>query len=247
MRTWLLVSMLAGTLSLQGCATVGYAPISPFSVPRAELLASVKKVAVVPLLVPPELPGGEAARRVYAKLLEDLLREHGLEVVPASELAPLLDAAVASRGELWDPMTRAWDGRKLRELEAEVGAAAAERFHPDAILWPAVVTLTAPVSYNKASWNGALESILAGSQFSLRVWKGFVPALSLAVTLRRPGGAMLYFKAGGIQVLAKAGREGEPVAVPDSELFSDGIKNWTSVHLALDELFGPKVTGSMGG
>lgn len=240
--TWI---CLASLVFVAACTPAWKNRPTPFATPRDAFYPSLKVIAVTPIVLPRDVDDPETVRVKFHRLIEERLKDEGFQVVPAAELAPVVEAAIAERGGIFDPITGQVDKAKLEAVEAVVRRAAREQLHADAILEPGIVVRSAGVRLKEAEWDGALQNVWTGSVWSSKLWKGTVPALSVGVWLKRPDGTLLYRKAGGLQVLSKIGKEGEMVLVPRAELFADEIRNWQAVHLALDELFGKKAVGSL--
>jgi hypothetical protein len=110
---------------------------------------------------------------------------------------------------------------------------------PHAVLVPTVKVVEAQFKAGRAKWDGATQSVKAGSAVK-NFWagspEGTLGALSLYITLFGPDGKLYYENAGGIEVLSKV--EGkEFVLVPRQELFTDQDRNKDAVNIALDPLF----------
>jgi hypothetical protein len=187
---------------------------------------------------PADLQDAEAIEAEFQALLEDELREAGLTVVPAAELLPIVNAAAAAKGGLFDPLTGERDKDKAKAVQADVFQKVEERYHPDAILQSALRVRKVPLSGDTASWDGTFEWGLVQSWWHAKGWRGSLPALSVVVWLVRPDGTGLYAKAGGLRLLSKIDEDGELAAVDRSQLFTEKARNAKAVHLALDELVG---------
>lgn len=235
---------VAALCSLSGCAGVPSANRAEaarpraFLVPRDTFYPSLTLVAVEPVVVPRDLDYPEAVREQLEAAIEDELRAAAIDVVPAAEVAPLVREIALAQGGFYDPVTGELDQAKEKAIEAEVERTLEERFHPDAVLHPALWIRQAGVFGDIASWDGFTQWALLESFWHAKGWRGRLSALSLVVKLTRPGGEALYAKAGGLQLLAKLDADGEPYELPQAELFLEPKRTTAAVRRALDELVG---------
>ena len=223
-------------LTLSACVPPA-AKRDPFVVPKEKFLGSLQVVAIAPMRAPEDLEGGEEVKARFAATLEQRLAAGGLRVVPPAEVGPLLDAAKASKGGLFDPSTGKFDKEKAAQARKEALAALRAKHGAQALLEPALVVVRAPLAQDVARWDGAEESIGGfWKHFFVGSHSGWIPALSFAVWLYGEDGALLYGNGGGLRVLVKVSARGQQSPIPQAELFADESRNASAVSLAVDPL-----------
>jgi hypothetical protein len=242
---------LAAALSIvvAGCAGGRTAQHNPFKVPRESFYGSLRVVALAPLRVPSDLENPEQVRRKFEVMVAQELRSSGLEVVPPAQVGPLLDAARAAAGPLFDPNTGKPVEAKVKALNEDMLRRVKTSFGADALLWQDLRVVMARLNHDTAAWDGVFEP--AGTGFWKRVvsgtHSGSIPALSLVVHLVRVDGTDLYANSGGLRVISRVGMGGQIERIPQVELFADEARNTTAVHLAVDPLLGRKFVPEQGG
>ncbi len=222
-------------LSVAGCAA--QQKYDPFKAPRDAVEASLKVVAIAPVRVPDDLEDAEPVKARFDALLTDRLRAAGIAVVPASDVAPVVEAKTKEVGPLFDATTGKIDPERAKARRAAIGQALKERFGADVWIEPQVRVVHAPVSGDVAKWDGVSEPVNQGFLQTLLVkHSGSVPALSFYVWLSNVQGEYLYVNAGGIQVLGRVALGGSYVKRPRAELFADDERNANAVVVAIAPL-----------
>lgn len=180
-----------------------------FVVPRAELIAAIKSIGVMPVDVDDAVPNQE---EVASRLEEDIttrLQRGGFIVVPPSTMRAIRERAQTTLGGVYDPMTGAPIRDRVEALQ-EFSQHEYRMLHPvDAILRANVIRRQARFALGSADWDGVRERVTARTGITGRLQKMLsalstvadVPALSLAVRLVDPRGKTLYTGFGGLLVL----------------------------------------------
>jgi hypothetical protein len=240
---------VATSVALAGCAGARPAPFEPFKVARDAFYPSLKVIALAPLRVPSDLENPDPVRRKFAEMIEHELRSSGLQVVVPAEVGPVLDAARADAGPLFDPATGKPIEAKVKALNEDVLQRVKARFGADAVLWVDLRVVMARLDHDTAAWDGVFESAGTGTMKRLvsGTHSGRVPALSLVAHLVRVDGTELYANTGGLRVISRVGMGGAVERVPRDELFADETRNATAVHLVVDPLLGRRFQPAQGG
>lgn len=228
-------------LALVATACVPKAAVKydPFKVPRDTFYGSLKVVALAPMRTPTDLEGADAVKAKFEAAAVAKLQAAGLVVIPPAEVGPVLDAAIAAQGGIFDPATGA-----LVEAKARAGKEAAlvqlrEKYRADALLRVDLHLVMAVLSQDVAYWDGVSER--AGGSFLKTLFvgshSGRIPALSLAAFLTAADGTELYAKAGGLRILGTVTGNTQEMR-PHAELFADEARNAQALAIALDPLLG---------
>jgi hypothetical protein len=226
-------ALLVAALAAGACAPK-LVPHDPFKVPRERFYGSLKAVALAPMRAPSDLEDAETVKARFTATVEARLRGAGLKIVPPAEVGPVLDAAVAAQGGIYDPFTGKLDQVKASAAKRTAVAQLRERYGADALLRVDLRVVSARLDHDVASWDGVTES--AGIGF----WKasGRLPALSIVAWLTGADGTDLYSNAGGLRIIQRLDAHRQMVKVPQAELFADEARNARAVSLALDPLLG---------
>jgi hypothetical protein len=215
-------------------------------------LGDIEAIVMLPTLVPVDLPRATEAQASFDSMIAAHLTAAGLNITPSSEYAAIQTRLRREQGGWFDPQT----GKLIQERHDAITLAAlnelGERFNADAVLMAKVVPARANFDMGrKAQWAGVTESVtgktgaLAALNNFLATESGFVPALSLVVTITSARGANLYEGTGGIQLLSLLIGQRFVDVDPDF-LLSDPIRNERAVALALKDLLPPSPSQSAG-
>ncbi len=180
-----------------------------FEIPRAEILASVKTIGVMPIegdrVVPNE---DEFGARLEQGIIERL-QSAGFTVVPPSAMRAVRARGQATLGGLYDPLTGTAIRDRLEALE-EFSRSEYRALHPvDAVLFVKVIRRPANLDFGAAEWDGVRERVSSEPgittvlQYALGGTKTVAKAsaLSLAVKLVNLNGQTLYTGYGGLLLL----------------------------------------------
>jgi len=237
-RRSLPIMSLGVGLLLAGCAAK--VPYDPFRVSREQFYPKLKVVAMAPMSAPRDLEDPDPATKKLVTLIESQLRAAGLVVIGPDETEVVWDSISSQMGGFFNPMTGEPDEVKAKTLRTQVYRELRAERSIDAMLFPAIVVVSAKLQSDHASWDGTSQGAGKG-----KFWKallgvshsGTIPALSLLVILSDTADTDLYVNAGGIELLAKVSANGI-VPVPREELFLDEERLDKAVRLALDPLLG---------
>jgi hypothetical protein len=217
-----------------GCATTP--KTDPFKVPKAEVRAAVKTIALSPVATPTNLGNLARIQSEFLALIESRLRAGGFVVIPAKEVADLWAASKKELGGFYDPVTGKRDDAKYEAARKRALQGVREKLHADAVLFPSIQYVPVHFANDRAEWHGTSEKLASGWQtVFVGSHSGSSHAFSLRTILEDSNGRSLFVNHGGIQLAAKiAGRDF--VAVPPNELFTDAKRNQAAVDIALDPL-----------
>lgn len=240
-RHSLLVVTLAVSLVGAGCAT--QAPYNPFKVAQNDFYATVKVIALAPVLFPGDIENPELAAAKFESLLQAKLREAGFTVVPAKEYAEIFKRMAQTVGGYFDPVTGRRDESKSKIVREHTLRELNTKFSAGAVLYPTVRVVKAAFAGGRAKWDGASEPISAGgflATLQTGQTTGTTGALSLVAFITDINGIDLYANGGGIQLVSKlsAGGFSGPrfTPVPQNELFASDERNAAAVDTALGPL-----------
>ncbi len=228
----------------------------PFTMPRAQLVATVRTIGVMPLELPDAVPDAGAAASRYEADVVHRLEQAGFTVVPPAALRAVRERLLAASGPLYDPIEGTPDKEKIKAFAMQLRAGYAAEHAVDAVLEIAVVERAADNNYHQAEWDGVREdstgkgglaNFLAGGGYV----SGTIPALSFVATLRDRADQVLYRNYGGIQVLRHVfvgGFRTTQSSVDPHELLADPRRDARAIALALDPLAGtssPEATAKL--
>jgi hypothetical protein len=215
--------------------------------PKATLLYSQSKVfqedfhgkinaiAITPLTLPEDFIEQRTAAQKFEDLITARLKEAGFSVVGSKIYDEIWRREAETSEGYFDPISGKADKAKLKSILTRTREELISKYHIDAMLFPQIKVVEAMFVEDSAHWHGISEYLgkTQPSVWSSRRIRGTVPALSLFVRIEDNKGGEIYVKAGGIQVLSKAGFKGGFVAVPHDELLSDDKRNEWAVNKAL--------------
>lgn len=236
--TVVLAALLA--VGATACSPTAAKRYDPFRVPRERFYGSLKVVALAPVRAPSDLENADEVKARFTATIEARLREAGLRVIPPSEVGPMLEAATAAQGGLFDPVTGKMDEAKAKAAKATALSQLREKLGADALLRTDLRVVSAPLDHDVARWDGVTDQASTGfwKTFLAGSHSGRIPALSFVAWLSGVDGSDLYANAGGLRVLVKVNARGEQVRIPHAELFADEIRNANAVAIALGPLLG---------
>lgn len=244
------LSALIGLSASVAFADHGQEPDADFKIPRAELLSTIKKIGVMPIRVPAEVPDADGVSARYEAEIVARLTSAGFVVTPPSAMREIRERTKATLGGLYDPMT----GRPIQEKVVAFNEFSDNEYlashQVDALIQPAIVVRSVDFSSDKASWDGVTDSSSGRSgvaDFMMSMSgagvRGQIPALSLSVRLADIRGKLLYTAAGGLQVLAyeRAGVEHmlattQQRYIDAKFIMTDPARDARALSLALDPL-----------
>ena len=179
-----------------------------FKKPRAEILATVKTIGVLPLVVHGSVPEAARVKERYEAAVIERLEKAGFTVVAPAAMREVQERLKQTLGGLYDPHT----GRPIADKVKAYGEFANNEYlathKVDATLWIGIVERSARIGGSTAAWDGVRDSADGRSTMAgffagmlTGVMQGTAPALSFGVTLRDAHGATLYEQVGGLQLL----------------------------------------------
>jgi len=240
-RLALVGSVLGIVVASMGCAGKKY---DPWRIAPERFRADFHVLAMFPVGVPSDLENPRPIQILFDSLVTESLRSGGFTVIPSDSAGGVWQHLVDSAGGLFDARTGERDAVKVRRLQTQWWAAVRDRYHADAVVFPAVLPVAAKFSESSAKWDGTSQGIEGfGGAFVRGLFgqsrSGTTPAVSLRVAIEADG-ELFYRNQGGIEVVVKPdGGVGEGWnRIPRSELFRDPERNAKAVQIALEPLVG---------
>jgi hypothetical protein len=224
--------------------------------PREQILSSVHRVVLGPLLLNGINAPADVALR-YQALMHERLAKLGWDVIDSDSLNLDANDAVHIVGGVYDPFTGKSDADKLHQSNEVLIKRLSLRAPPDAIVFIALVKVTAAQKLGNAVWDGAEQnaqnlgtavhhSKLFGGTELTAAGEATISAMSLHVLMRDSAGVLLYDKRGGIELLQQMSLTTTPTHVEQhftnllpADLFKDPQRDVQAVDLALSELLNP--------
>jgi len=251
----------AAVLFVAGCVT-NEPKVNPFKVPSETIRATVKTIAVFPVLAPFKDKKLESVQAEFEGMIDATLRAGGFTVIESSRVAPILATNRQAVGGVFDPQTGKRDEAKFQTYWQHALQDIHTNFNADAILLCNIVHHTLDFRGRSAlassiHWDGASDSLFSGggtfADFMLSggQYSGRVGGLSLRVCLQDLQSHDLFVNYGGIQLTSRLtsgfGRS-EFKAISPDELLVDPLRNQNAVNFALDPLVKqpPFLTGQVG-
>lgn len=239
MRAGLMATMVAVAMTVAACATAP-PPVSPFKISQGEFQQRIRIIALGQLNLPDAVDDPAKIRSMFESRIEDKLRSAGFTVIKSAETTEIWNRIVKQLGGSFDPNTGRRDPEKFKLLVEDFRREVHDKFQADAILFPRLVSVSAPWAGKTAKWHGTADAVKTTGSFVAEAFFGMsthgrIGALSLAARIEDIAGVLVYEEFGGIQVLSKvSGRNFVPV--PPTELLVDQEKNCRGVDLALAPL-----------
>ena len=204
--TGLLVSTALATLTTPAARAE-----ASFAVPRAELIARIKNIGLLPLEMEEAIPNPDVIASRLEGYVTERLQTCGFTVVAPAEMRAIRARAWATLGGVYDPMT----GLPIPERLAALREFSTQEYrmqHPvDATLRLVIVRRRAKFEMGWSEWDGVRERVTSNSGIADVMLRGMekgiqpgeeVPALSLAVSLVDAHGETLFKGVGGLLLLA---------------------------------------------
>ncbi len=101
MNRRVLAQLLVLVIAVGGCAPA----YNPFRMPKEQFRTKVKRIALAPIAVPPQLGVSESTKLRVDSLIEAKVKESGFITFSAKEWAPIFARAHQEVGGLLDPNT----------------------------------------------------------------------------------------------------------------------------------------------
>ena len=238
----------AAALALSsGLAPAADAVDSSFKKPRADIVASVKTIGLLPVEVAGIVPNPDAVAARYESLVIAQLEQAGFQVVKPAAMREIRERFKQNLGGLYDPVSgRAVPG-KVKAFNEYARNEYLANQKVDALLWVGIIMRRARNSGLNAEWDGVSDSSTGRSgvggflanAFSGVSYSGMLPALSVGIVLTDTHDARLYERAGGLQVLEYVRREAsgsEQRFVDPQSIMSDPARDARALAIALDPL-----------
>lgn len=237
-RLALLAAILA--LGASACASQKAAKYNPFKVQRDQFYGSLTTVAVAPMRAPTDLENADAVKAKFEAAVLAKLHAAGLKVIPPADVGPILDAAAAAQGGVFDPATGEFVEAKANAATQAALGQLKDQYGAGALLRVNLLVVYAELSNDVAFWDGVTENAGGGFWKALLVGShsGRIPALSIVAFLRAADGTELYAMAGGLRILERLSSRGKVERTPHAELFTDEQRNAQALSIALDPLLG---------
>jgi hypothetical protein len=237
------VGPLVFAVALAGCATAP--PYDPFLQSEAQFRQKIRRIALAPTAVPPQLGISESAKLGFDSLIESKLREAGFTVYPAKVWGEVFARKQQEAGGVFDPRTGEPDEAKVKVVLARTAEEVRRQFQFDGLLLPRVHIVRAGWGSASARWDGVSEMLASGlGLLGAPNASGTMPALTLVVSISGadPEDPPQYRHRGGIQVLEKLTPISERFSgkifapVPQETLLAIEERNRAAIDVALGPL-----------
>jgi len=231
------LTLAALSCAVAACTVTQSAPKLAEGVTHDSLRASIHTICVFPIATDSEM---------MAQPHQDSLRRHLVEVLKTGGFATVLadfedadwKALVEEIGGLYDPHTGAAKDEERERISSRFREMLAQRHGCEGFLTASTQVVNVPWQNATAYWDGAELRIPGGELGNY----GYVPGLSLWVTLEDTQGKELYFGTGGISVAMRVEKSGwlsSKYEMADlNTLLSDEIRNAYAADLAVSTLVG---------
>jgi len=205
---------------------------SQSKVSQEDFHGKINVIAITPLTFPEGLVEQGTTAQKFEDLITAMLKEAGFSVVGSKIYDEIWRREAETSGGYFDPISGKADKAKLENIMTRTREQLVSKYRIDAILYPQIRKVEATFAHDSAHWHGTSEYLGRTESSSWRL-RGTLAALSLFVRIEDNKEGEIYVKAGGIQVLSKAGFKGKFAAVPHDELLSDDKRNEWAVERAL--------------
>ena len=225
-----LVALVAAGVA--GCMPFVVSPPA-LHIPGSELQERVHTVCLWPS--DSALPLSRAKLDQIDPLVAHELATRGFTVVPAADVQALTTRIMDSEGGFFDPHTGRRDEVRFRRVRERTSTELGAQLHCDATVNATLALVTAPWKNGHAEWDGFEEGMAPGLLGGYGAF-GYLPALSIWISVRDVHDRELFFGTGGIQVLQKLSQgfltekfEG----VAEDTVLGDAAANARAVHTGL--------------
>lgn len=246
---------LFAMLAMSGTALAADDAELGFKKPRAEIVASVKTIGVLPLSVAEIVPDPEGVSRRYETEIVARLEHSGFAVVKPEVMREIRRRLEDIFGALYDPVTGAPNLEKIEAFNERARAEYLATQNLDAVLEIGIELRHAQITQYSVAWDGVTDTatgrVGAGSFFRDAMmalgFEGPLRVLSLVVAMRDTHGDLLYERAGGLQVLEYLRVEGmfaQHRRVDSNFIVTQPVRDARALGLALDPLANGTLTAS---
>jgi hypothetical protein len=209
---------------------------SCFKINTDKFKSNVHIIAMLPVFGPQSIPNSKDISKRYETLITSILNKANIKVIPPEEYFKIHIPIREKAGALYDPMTGKPDEEKLKQVNEQTIEEMKKKHSIDSFIIMRINIVKISWNGNSANWDGVYESTtgktgLAGF-FAAPDAKGSIPGLSLTVSIFDTNEILLYFNAGGIQLLKMVSRSGL-VDIPTEQLFTDKSKDVRAVNIAM--------------
>src|SRR6185437_12214213 len=98
--------LVLAALAVLACACAStQKPYNPFLVPRESFYPGLKTIAIGPVVLPSDVEDPEPVRAWFSNSIAAKLKDAGFAVVPANEVASIMEARIKEAGGIFDPVT----------------------------------------------------------------------------------------------------------------------------------------------
>lgn len=173
----------------------------------------------------------------YEQVLAAELGSAGYTVVDSARTTAVWNKVLRDQGGYYDPRSGRRDAARYEHLKSMAGAALKTQLGCEALARPNLAVVRSRWSGTSAHWDGTRDELEGGAWGT----SGTVLALSLWLRIGSlPADDEIYFRSGGVQVLAGMRRTGllrkEWTTVGDQNILNDAARNRRSVQLAIEPI-----------
>lgn len=179
-------------------------------------LTATPAIALRLCMLPPALPfeEGDARFATLERMVGAHFEKDRIEVVPSSEVEPLLEAVDARSGAIFDPATGRIDPDRRAALDADREQTVRDSLGCAGFVQISLRQVYAWYGGASASWDGQTAQVNSGARIAGQVLlglasgvyvyeNGWIPALSLFVRVSDFAGNDVAFRSAGVEVLQK--------------------------------------------
>jgi hypothetical protein len=198
-----------------------------FLVPSEQFHSEVSSVVLAPTVAQTDVAVPESVLVRLDSLIALKLDSFGFDVVPSVVYQEIWTRLTEEAGGFYDPYTGEQDEELFEETVDELKRELQDGFDPDAIVYPEIWSVDAPVSYGRARWDGVERSAPGLTE---------VVALSLIVVVEDMEGKELYANGGGLGVAEAWDRTSGIEPRPPAAIFQPEGSLAEAVDVALNPL-----------
>ncbi len=238
---WLVAAVLASLGSGPfGCASRPIRPGSSLGISAEEFRGRVSMLCLSKIVSEFELEEAEAKKARLEELLTQELRKLDLSVVDSGRVAALWDEVKEDRGGYFDIHWGSVIAGRRDSIREEFYSAAFARLGCDAMLDMSIVGVESVFRKGYLRWDHATAPASYTPSPESYWFIGYLPAVSLRISIQDAPGHEIYYGAGGIHLSAtmKKDEHGDFNAEPVSSerYLAFETENLNALRLALREL-----------
>jgi hypothetical protein len=227
------LTYLTGLLLIAGGCSKVESAYDLFLVPSDEIGARMQTVALAPVVLQTDVVVLESILERIDSLVAERLSAAGFDVVPSFVYEEIWMRLNEEAGGFFDPYTGERDDELFEAAVNQLKLELQEGFDPDALVYPEIWSVEAPVMYGTANWDGVRQPA-----YGLR---SVATALSLIVIVEDMEGTELYVNGGGLEVAEMWSAALGVMPRPVGDMFREEQTLVAAVDIALNPLVKDRV------